>query len=455
MSAHQPTSRAPAGPRAWWLAPAWIDEPFDRQRRIDPFGHKVHTATAVLACLCLGATTSAVELGTIPLLCAFAVRVHRHWRTLPRLLLQPLILVLLAWMLLGLASRLWTLGGADAWVAEIGVVRFGIVLLAMWPVADRRALLLGAIGAGFALGQVSQVSQALGVAMDLPVPTWNRLPGRNSGWWDPVVGGSLLTAVLGLHLPAALWGRGPWRALGLVGSGVTLLGILATGTRGAWLGAGGLVALSLLAAVVRIRPRGRMVRSALALVAALAVGGVLCWLTIGGQLAARWRAGRDEIAGALERQEFQTDTGARLLMAWWAVEALGERPLTGTGLGGYEAWSRAQVLERGLDPAARHYHAHAHNALLQVGATLGVPGLLLALAFVVLALAGSARRQPGDGPPGYADGPCFALLGLLLVSGFDSVQVNSQTAALLAVLLVFAVRARPSPPRSTPCATAR
>lgn len=53
-------------------------------------------------------------------------------------------------------------------------------------------------------------------------------------------------------------------------------------------------------------------------------------------------------------------------------------------------------------------------------------------------------RQPGDGPPGYAEGPCLALVGLLLVSAFDSVQVNSHTAALLGVLLVFAVGTRPA-----------
>src|SRR5690606_40313370 len=67
----------------------------------------------------------------------------------------------------------------------------------------------------------------------LPIlPTWNRLPGRNSGWWDPVIAGSLLTAALGLHLPAALWGKKVWRALGIAGCAITLPGILATGTRG-------------------------------------------------------------------------------------------------------------------------------------------------------------------------------------------------------------------------------
>lgn len=429
---------------AWWVTPAWVNAPFDEQRRIDPFGHRVHAWLGALACLCLAGPTSAVEIGVIPVACAFLIRLHRHWRTWPRLLLQPLIVVVLAWAALGAASRLWTVGPHDAWVDEFGSARFGLVLIALWPVADRRALLLGALVLGFAVGQLSQLSHALGRAFEIDWMTWNRFPGRNSGWWDPVVGGSLLTGALGLHLPAALWGRGVWRGLGIAGAGVTLVGIMATGTRGAWIGAVGLVVLALLAALLRIRPGARLIRSALTLVAVLAVGGAVAWLTVGDHLRARYQTGRDEIAGAIERKEFDTDTGARLLFDWWAIEAVLERPLSGVGMGGYQAWCRAHVIEQGIDPEARRIYAHAHNAVLQAGATLGVPGLVLALAFVALAIAGSARRQPGDGPPGYADGPCFALLGLLLVSAFDSIQVNSQTAALLAVLLLFAVQQRPA-----------
>lgn len=437
----------PRALRAPQLSHRWVSHAFDHQRRIDPFGHKVHTAFAMLACFSVGLPTSAVELGTIPLLAAFAIRAHRHWRTWPRLFLQPLMLTIVAWTLLGLTSRLWTEGSPHAWITEFGAARFAIVLLCLWPVADRRPLLLAALAAGLALGQLSQLSHALGTTLHWPLPTWNRLPGRNSGWWDPVIAGSLLTAALGLHLPAALWGKKVWRALGIAGCTITLPGILATGTRGAWLASGALIALALLAALLRVKPRRRMLRAAGALLAVLAVGATISWLTIGGQLAARYHAGRQEITAAIEHKQFQSDTGARILMAWWACEALAEHPISGVGLGGFEAWSRAHVLEQGIDPATRNYHAHAHNAILQAGATLGVPGLLLALTLVALALTGAAHRQPGDGPPGDAEGPLFALLGLLLVSPFDSIQVNSQTCALLTVLLLFAMQTRPTPPR--------
>lgn len=422
----------------------WVDEAFEHQRAIDPFGHRVHTLLACLACFCVGGPTSAAEIGAIPLACAFLIRAHRHWGTWPRFLLQPLVLLVLSWTVLGLASLAWTDGTRGAWLDEWGSARFALVALFLWPVADRRALLLFALGAGFALGQCSQVLHAIGRAFEIDWMTWNRLPGRNSGWWDPVVGGSLLTAVLGLHLPAALWGRGGWRVAGSVGALVTLLGIVATGTRGAWLASIGLLAVAVVCAAARVRPRSRAIRVGAAVAIGAALVGGIGWAVMGESVRERLGSARAEIAGAVERREFGSDTGARLLMNWWAIEAMRERPLGGVGLGGYEAWTRGHVAAQEIDPSTRRFHGHAHDALLQAGATLGLPGLALGVAFALVAIGGAVGRQPGDGPPGYAEGPCLALVGLLLVSAFDSVQVNSHTAALLGVLLVFAVGTRPA-----------
>lgn len=431
---------------AWWVSPRWVDEGFERQRAIDPLGHRVQTWLGALACLCLGGPTSAAELGAIPLMAAFVVRIHRHWRTWGQFLLQPLTLVVVGWIALGLASRTWTWGSGGDWGEEFGAARFLLLALALWTVSDRRTVLLGALAAGLALGQLSQVSHGLGHALGAEWLTWNRLPGRNSGWWDPVVGGSLLTAALGLHLPALLWGRGAWRLAGAAGAGAAALGVLATGTRGAWLAAAALAGAAVVAAALVGGDRRRVVGRALGLAAVCVAAGAIAWLTIGDELRARYEAGRDEVAGAIERREFDSDTGARVLMAWWAVEALRERPLRGVGLGGFEAWTRAHVEAQGIVPGARRFHGHAHNGILHAGATLGLPGLAIALAFALLAIRGAALREPGDGPPGYAEGPCLALLGLLLVSAFDAVQVNSHTAALLAVLTVFAVERRPAAP---------
>jgi O-antigen ligase len=430
---------------AWRPGPAALAATFDHQRRIDPFGHRVHAWLGALACACVAGPTTAVELGALPVVAAFLIRFHRHWRTLPLYFLQPLMLVALAWIALSIASRLWTMGPHNAWLDQFGTARFLILAAALWPVADRRTLLLAGLALGFALGQASQACHALGLWTGTDWLTWNRLPGRNSGWWDPVVGGTVLTAALGIHLPAALWGRGRWRALGAAGTILTLAGVLATGTRGAWLACAALVGLGLLAAIVRVRPLKKLAQR-LAILALLAtLIGAALWATLGDQLRARYDAGHAEVTAALQEQNFDTDTGARLLMAWWALEALADRPLTGAGVGGYEQWTRRHTAAQGIEPTARRHHAHAHNALLHAGATLGVPGLALALAFVALALHGALSRNPGDGPPGYADAPAFALAGLVLVSPFDAVHINSQTAALLCLLTVFAVRRRPPP----------
>ncbi len=84
-----PRTAFPSFFRAPWVTNPWVDQAFEHQRRIDPFGHRVHTALAALACLCLAGPTSVAELGAIPLVAAFTIRMHRHWRTWPRLFLQP------------------------------------------------------------------------------------------------------------------------------------------------------------------------------------------------------------------------------------------------------------------------------------------------------------------------------------------------------------------------------
>ncbi|HZW10566.1 MAG TPA: O-antigen ligase family protein, partial [Phycisphaerales bacterium] len=209
----------------------------------------------------------------------------------------------------------------------------------------------------------------------------------------------------------------------------------------------GLVAIALVAGALRVRPRRLLIRPLLGVAAMTLLSALLAWAAFGEGIRDRFDSGRREVVAAIDDKEFRSDTGARLLMAWWAIEALGEHPAAGVGLGGFEAWTRAHVEAQAIDPTTRRFHGHAHNAVLHAGATLGVPGLLIAVAFALLAVRGAAVRQAGDGSPGYADGPCFALVGLLLVSAFDSIQVNSHTAALLAVLMVFAVQQRPAPGR--------
>ncbi len=428
-----------------WIDPAWAVRAFDRQRAIDPFGLRVHTVIGALWCLFLGAPISPSQLAGIPLAAAFLIRIHRHWATFLRLIIQPPMLILLVWAAWAALSLLWS-PDPSLGFDQASTVRWFAVIVCLWPLAQRRSLLLGAMALGLALGQIGQVAHAVGLAASVEWLTFDRLPGRNSGWWMPVVGGTILTAALGLHLPAVVWGRGRWRVLGILGCLCTIAGLAATGTRGAWIASAALILLVGVAAGWRAaRWRGLIVASVAAAIV-VGVAATAAW-TLGGQsLRDRVAAARAEVSAALHDGEYNTDTGARIAMAGWAVAAFADHPLAGTGSGGYRRWVEDRLRSRGIDPATRSIHDHAHNALLHIAATGGLPGLAIAVAFIAAVLRGAARRIPGDGPPGYADGPFWALVGLLLVSAFDVVHINAQTSAVLGALTFFALPWRPPPP---------
>ena len=51
---------------------------------------------------------------------------------------------------------------------------------------------------GLFCGVASQGVHILGRRLHVDALTWHRLPGRDSGWWDPVIAGSLLVRWWGL-----------------------------------------------------------------------------------------------------------------------------------------------------------------------------------------------------------------------------------------------------------------
>jgi O-antigen ligase len=163
------------------------------------------------------------------------------------------------------------------------------------------------------------------------------------------------------------------------------------------------------------------------------------WL--GSGVARRAQRGYDEVAAALRNKEFTSDTGARLLLNWWAIEAIAEHPVQGVGAGGYRPWVIDHLRARNIDPASRRLHAHAHNGVLHAGATTGLVGAALLAGAV---LCGLACGRPRRGETWALDaGPAAALLGLIFVSAFDTVQVNAQTAAVLCGLLGLCNDLRP------------
>ncbi len=427
-------------------SPEQVASAFQRQRSEARLGYPAHVWAGAAALVALGGPTSVVEFSFVPLVLVVLVRLPWIWRMYLPVVWSPFAWLYVAWGLWWTLTLAWSADPSEG-VDEVGTFRFAALAPLLWPVLDRRRLLCAALAAGFLLGNLSQLGHAIGTHAGIGAITWPRLADRNSGWWDPVVGGSLLCAALGLHLPGALLGAGRRRVIRTALVVVTLAAVFATGTRGAWIASAGLLGVGVCGSVWLGRTRLRESLSSGRVLAAAVVIGVVAiaaaaW--IGPGVTRRAHAGYDEVTGAFRDKKFTSDTGARLLLNWWAIEAIGEHPLHGVGAGGYRPWVIDHLKAQGIDPATRRVHAHAHNGLLHAGATTGLIGAGLLAGLVVCALR-SARPRTGE-TWALDAGPAAALLGLVFVSMFDTVQVNAQTAAALAALLALANDLRPPPP---------
>lgn len=416
---------------------------------LDALNARVCLWAACLWCFLVTFPTTAVEWAGVPLVIASLIGVRRIWRVAWRSLVTPEFVfpaLFAAWQFVTL---LWS-ADARLGAGQAGACRWlwSIVLLA--PVMAHRRALIAALALGFLVGNASQLLHALGTHFNIAAITWNRLPGRNSGWWDPVVGGSLLTAALGLHLPTAIAGRGRSFILALLACIITLVAILATGTRGAILAAAALVIVVAIFALFRTSSR-RTVVVRMAVVLALAGAGIgAAWPKIGPPLRARVDTGIKEIRAALDETDTiastTTDTGARIAMARWAAASFLSRPVAGVGAGSMRSVFQDHWARIGVPPSQSFGHSHAHNTYLHVLATTGLIGAALALVAITIALRNALRRAANFGS--YDAAPFAALVGLLLVGAFDTIHVNSQTAALLTLLLSLSTAwKQPEPPK--------
>ncbi len=438
--------------------PDEVDALFQRLRARDPFGHRLHLAFALAVCVLAAFPTTWLEWAWWPCLAVCSVRMFSHHRILGPLVWEWPVRLTIAWVAWGAASLLWTAGTREAWLAEWGVARYALLIPALWPVMNERRWLIAAIAAGVLVGNLTQAGHAIGRAADIPWLTWPRFEDRNSGWWDPVVGGSILCAALGLHLPGCILGRSlRERATGAAFCAVTVAAIAATGTRGAWIGAAAVITISLLIAGLRLLRGGdeqrvdanpaRAARSVLIVAVLAVVCGAAAWLAAGDTISRRVREAREEVSRAMEG-DYSTFTGARLAMWGWAGRAFAAHPVLGVGEGGYKAWvqreaHRAAGGSPGRSPRPE-VHAHAHSMPLHAAATTGAVGAAL-LGGLVLACARNGLRTHRAGLAwGYDAAPALAMIGLLCAGFFDSIQVNQQTAYWMWLLVALCMLRRPT-----------
>src|SRR5262245_58479847 len=156
-----------------------------------PFGHRLHIIFGLLWCFAVGWPTSLVELAGLPLGVFFLIRTPNIWRTCGAFAFQPLTIAFAALVLWQTLSLQWTPDLKQA-LKELSANRWIWVTSMLWPVMGRRMWFIGRIAAGFLCGTLSQLLHEIGRQAGMEWLTWPRFPDRNSGWWDPVVGGSLL-----------------------------------------------------------------------------------------------------------------------------------------------------------------------------------------------------------------------------------------------------------------------
>lgn len=425
---------------------------------------------AALCILCVGPIT-AVEFSGLPALIAFFACLGVHRRTLPALLSQPLTYLLLLWGAWLLFTLTWSLDTQKG-LWEFKSLRFVGLILVLWPLMPHRRTLILALCLGFLFANAAQAVLAF-----IRIQGWTHwdfsktYPDRNAGWWvHPAICGYMLVAALGLHLPAALWGHARPRWFGIAGVVATWAGMFATGTRGAWVGGVALTLFALLIAWCRSRPHpAERARFARTLAGVLGLG--LCVLLAGAsspRVRERVQETATEARRAWVQHDLNTWSGARIRFATWALEMIRARPLVGFGAGSFESWVRRErpaelAASTGVD-GQPHIAPMAHNLWLHAWATLGLPGLALALSITFVVLRGgsqdsgnplrtlpptpSQRRHATRAAPFsdwcvYDAGPGLALVGLLLTTPFDVLYVNSPPSALFAVLAALCLWHRP------------
>ena len=256
-----------------------------------------------------------------------------------------------------------------------------------------------------------RVLRAIALSLALTFPYALRQMGRfdgrlGVGLYEPNYFAANLCLVIPFAVALAVarptrWGRGAWLAV----SGVLVLSLLLTGSRGGFLG--------LLAASAIFVYRRRGAGAAIALVAALVLAALPTSL---GE-----RALQTLFQDADVPTDLEASNEAHMALFWGGLRMIADSPLTGVGPNNFK---RLSALYSGLD-----YNFIAHNTYLELGAELGVPVLVIFLLMVVAAfrglkhavLAGGLDRAAAE-LAAWAEGLRSGLVGFMVAGTFISAQ---------------------------------
>jgi O-antigen ligase len=229
---------------------------------------------------------------------------------------------------------------------------------------------------------------------------------------NPVTAGSFMVAGFWLvvHRTAADW---RWAVV----AALVAAGLQAAGSRFAI----GLLPVAVVASVP-IVGRRRAALLAGFVVLGLVIGGVLT--TVGGSQSASSRAAQGTAGGGFT---------SRLQMWSAGGHAVLKRPLLGAGPGQFaEATGPLRTLRYAQTEGPETTFGDAHNLFVEYAVTTGIPGLLLLVAFIIVALLLAGWRSPLAG---------FAILGLAM----HLVQISEPVPTPLFFLALGAAATGPVP----------
>lgn len=251
---------------------------------------------------------------------------------------------------------------------------------------------------------------------------------------------------LGVHVPlilaAAIYAHGSRRRWLILLGIIVLMGVVASRSRGAWLGVGASSMVIALAAWPRTKAWARPLL-------AVAAAGVLA-LAFAALLGAFDRALPPDVVRTaygehpvddVVRHRAHDDFAIAQRVAHWAAgwRMFQQRPLLGVGAGNFDDAYRAYALRPFDEPLG-----HAHNVAINFGAEAGLPGMLLFVGLGLWALgiaAAAVRRARGAAFEWSAVGSLGALVGFTAHNMVDSLFVSGM-GIVFALFLALALVAR-------------
>lgn len=466
-----PAAASPKPRHLWTLFDApWIDpnnahtaHSSQYNHVLGTFGYPFHVALAAFACFSMAGPVVLVEIGAMPLLVCWILRLPFVWRGIPVILRQPFALFAVAWLLWLMLSITWSPDRAAGW-HEAAYSRWMWLALAIWPVLDRRPWFIAALCVGFACAHAAQLAELFVVREGGTLFSHPPAPdplARISGWWhQPAAGGVMCVTSLGLHIAPAMMGKGWRRWTGIAGTLVAGAALLMTGSRGSMLAACALVGVVAAVALTRALSAARTTQSALTqrmsrrrtavlFFAALALFIAGIWVIAGKSVASRVSLARDELA-RVRQGDTNSDIGARVVAARAAMDAFTTAPFLGHGAGSFSHLSRAYATDRAIpiDDFRLQKLATAHSTPLQALATTGLVGGGLLLGAWGCALWGAGRARIGttawtEDLGTYSAAPLFALAALCFASAFETLYLNNTMQAVACLLMALCPVVRP------------